>query len=709
MSTDNTISLYKLKNKVNKNSLEHFTYSIQQSDSFRLVNHSNPQYVDPIFSIQMLSENTKSFDDASIILISAAGATGKTSLTEKLSYDLGIPVFDLSKHEPVASNSLTGLLYNTMELSDFMDFSQKLKSGKSSMIIDALDEGYIKTTDDGFYAFLDNIIKMASDSTEVPFVLLGRTNIIEIVTLYLEEKGVKLALLQIEPFTIESAKNFIDKHVSSETRKKYVEQYNTVRDYIVNAIGGFFKNQSEINHKQYLQFIGYAPVLLAISTLLNENNNYHALLEDLKSGKKYDVKLIIDIIEKILIREKKDKIDRLLLPTLLKGRDTLFQNEALIKVYSIEEQCYRLLCKQLNENVNLDVTKDLYFDTEYNKQIGSWVDEHPFLSNGKIQNVVFESYIIAKLIENKEYKDRVYRYLRRVFRNAYMLFYIYDEIINKERIVEKDFVPFLFESLKALDKKGHYSSMELIMQNLDKTTDNLIGELNFFKADSELENYSYIVKTKKSDTITLGSDISNIFIDMPLKIELSANKIDCSSPIYIKCDTISCTASEILLNIGTQDDTIIFECQNFIIGCSEKGTLPSLTNKGKVTKEQFQLICRNQLSYPFIRYKSETSYVDVSEDIMNKYQKMRRVLLMFRSHSKGDLARYKEKIDNRIGNSKIGKMVLDSLLNKGILYPKDLMYFVDTDKLASELGVKYNDIRSSIINDKIKTFLLAIQ
>ena len=80
MSTDNTISLYKLKNKVNKNSLEHFTYSIQQSDSFRLVNHSNPQYVDPIFSIQMLSENTKSFDDANIILISAAGATGKTSL-----------------------------------------------------------------------------------------------------------------------------------------------------------------------------------------------------------------------------------------------------------------------------------------------------------------------------------------------------------------------------------------------------------------------------------------------------------------------------------------------------------------------------------------------------------------------------------------------------------------------------------------------------
>lgn len=703
---DNTISLYKLRNKINAHSLEKFDYLINQTKSFKLVNSSNPQYVEPIFSLQQSSINQVSFDDATIILISAAGATGKTSLTEHLSSELSIPIFDLSKHDPVASNSLTGLLYNNMELQDFTDYSTKLKNGKSSMIIDALDEGFIKTTIEGFYSFLDNVIKMSIGAKGVPFIMLGRTNIVELVTLYLESKDIKVALLQIEPFTVESAKTFIDKHVESEGKIKFEEQYKTVRNYIIEAIGGFFKNQSEINHKQYLQFIGYAPVLLAISTLLNDNNNYHALLEDLKSSDRRNIQLVIDIIERILKRDKEEKIDKLLLPTLTNGRDASFKEIAIQNTYTIEEQCVRLLCKQLNIDYSAPVTGDNYFDTEYNKQIQSWLDEHPFLSNGKIQNVVFESYIIAKLVGHQEYKEYVYLYLQRCYRNAYMLFYIFDELVKPNRVVDKEFISYLFESLKALDKKGHYSSMELTVQALDDTTGYIRCELVFFKADSNKDDYSYIVETSCSDTISIGPDISNTIIDVPLTIKLSSNKIDCIPPAYIKCNTIICTSSDILLNLGTyKDDSIVFECKEFSVSCDEKGCLPTLTNKGNIDKKQFKVICKNKLSYPFVIFQQDNEQQNIPENIIEKYQKMRRVFLMFRSHSKGDLARYKEKIDNRIGNSDIGKRVINALLNKGIIYSKEIMYFVDTDKMALELGVKYNDIRSSIINDKIKRFL----
>ena len=203
-----------------------------------------------------------------------------------------------------------------------------------------------------------------------------------------------------------------------------------------------FKNQSEINHKQYLQFIGYAPVLLAISTLLNDNNNYHALLEDLKSSNRRNIQLVIDIIERILKRDKEEKIDKLLLPTLTKDRDESFRKLAIENVYTIEEQCVRLLCKRLNVEFSIPVTGDNYFDIEYNNQIQSWLDEHPFLSNGKIQNVVFESYIIAKLIGKEEYKEYVYLYLKKCFRNAYMLFYIFDELVGADRLVDKDFISY---------------------------------------------------------------------------------------------------------------------------------------------------------------------------------------------------------------------------------------------------------------------------
>ena len=261
---DNTISLFKLRNKLDAFKLDRFTYSLTDNNSLKLIKTPDPKYVDPIFSIQSSSIEGSSFDDATIILISAAGATGKTALTENLSSTLGIPIFDLSEHDPVASNSLTGLLYNSMDLADFSAYSQKLQQGKAAMIIDALDEGYMKTTVDGFYSFLDNIVKIASQAQGTPFILLGRTNIVEIATIYLEEQGLKTALLQIEPFTIDAAKKFIDKQVESKVQERFADQYKAVRDYIVDAIGGFFKNQSEINRKQYLQFIGYAPVLLAI-------------------------------------------------------------------------------------------------------------------------------------------------------------------------------------------------------------------------------------------------------------------------------------------------------------------------------------------------------------------------------------------------------------------------------------------------------------
>lgn len=700
---DNTISLFKLKNKLNTYTIDKFTYPIVQDSSLKIMDTLDPKYVEPIFSLQ--STNSTSFDNATIVLISAAGATGKTCLTEKLSSDLGIPIFDLSKHDPVASNSLTGLLFNSMELSDFTDYSQKLQTGKASMIIDALDEGYIKTTVDGFYAFLDNIVKIAVSAQGTPFVLLGRTNIVELATLYLEEQGVKVAFLQIEPFTIDSAKIFIDKRVESEAKERFVEQYRAVRDYIIDAIGGFFKNQSEINRKQYLQFIGYAPVLLAISTLLNKNNNYHALLEDLKLNNRQNIKLVIDIIEEILKRDKEDKIDKLLLPQLLNNRDDSFKEMAFKNAYSIEEQCIRLLCKQLNINLNIPVTQDTYFDAEYNKQILSWLNEHPFLSNGKIQNVVFESYIIARLIKITEYKDYVFQYLRSSFRNAYMLFYIYNELADKDRIIDKEFIPYLFESLKALDKKGYYSSMELTVQKLDETTRDIICELEFFKAGITTDDYSYSVYTNCSDTFYVGTEITNMMIDLPMTVGISADKVDCTPPAYVKCNTIECTASEILLNAGAHDESVVLECNNFCVKCGKKGTLPILTNKGRIDGKQFQLICKNQLSYPFVQYSANVLEESIPTDIIDKYQKMRRLFLMFRSHSKGDLARYKDKIDNRIGNSSIGKKVLDALIGKGILYSKEMLYFINLEKMAQELGVKYDDIRSSIINEKIKYFL----
>ena len=87
------------------------------------------------------------------------------------------------------------------------------------------------------------------------------------------------------------------------------------------------------------------------------------------------------------------------------------------------------------------------------------------------------------------------------------------------------------------------------------------------------------------------------------------------------------------------------------------------------------------------------------------YKKMRKTLIMFRSHSKGQLARYKDKIDNRIGNTIVGKVVIDTLIKKHIIYEEKHLYVIDNNALAKYLGVKFDDIRNQTITKSMISFL----
>ena len=82
---------------------------------------------------------------------------------------------------------------------------------------------------------------------------------------------------------------------------------------------------------------------------------------------------------------------------------------------------------------------------------------------------------------------------------------------------------------------------------------------------------------------------------------------------------------------------------------------------------------------------------------------------MFRSHSKGILARYKDKIDNRIGISVQGKKVITALKASGIMREDSIMYYLDNKKMADILGVKYDDIQAAVINPQVAEFINKIE
>ena len=100
----------------------------------------------------------------SLLLVSANGASGKTTTAHALSHDISLPVLDLAKHKAVGDNTLTGVITNAYPIHTVGALLTGLRDGTQGIIIDGIDEGYSKTTDLAFEAFLDDVIARSHSS-----------------------------------------------------------------------------------------------------------------------------------------------------------------------------------------------------------------------------------------------------------------------------------------------------------------------------------------------------------------------------------------------------------------------------------------------------------------------------------------------------------------------------------------------------------------
>ncbi len=209
-----------------------FEYKLKDKlDDFKVEENSNPKFIAPVLSV-VRDYSPNDINEASYILIEAVGASGKTELTKNISYSLSCPVLDLGRTKVVAGNSLTGLLTKRLDRKDSYQYMDNISEGRSTLIIDALDEGYMKTNNQGYLDFLDDILSL-NPQKECPIIMLGRYNAVELAANYLYEKEAKFITLQIEPFTLNQAKEFIDKAVGSSALR-YETTYKDINTSVKN-------------------------------------------------------------------------------------------------------------------------------------------------------------------------------------------------------------------------------------------------------------------------------------------------------------------------------------------------------------------------------------------------------------------------------------------------------------------------------------------
>src|SRR5262249_47926160 len=100
-----------------------------------------------------------------IILVSAPGAVGKSTLARQIAFVTGAVYVDLAKADPVGGNSLSGGLVKSGLYPSF-------ESEKTAVLVDGLDEARLRVTQEAFQAFLSDVAELAAGRT-VPIVLFG--------------------------------------------------------------------------------------------------------------------------------------------------------------------------------------------------------------------------------------------------------------------------------------------------------------------------------------------------------------------------------------------------------------------------------------------------------------------------------------------------------------------------------------------------------
>lgn len=710
MSDSKTISFHRLVGLLS-GAVGKDRFDIKDNPSFGYRSDPDLKYVEPVLSRQPTSVADVPVDGARIILVSAPGATGKTAMTTSISQQASTPVFDLGKHEAVGSYSFVGMLFQTLPPDQLPAFLSGLQSGGVSVLIDALDEGCVKTGQAAFESFLGDIATMASTSKGCPFVIFGRTSVLELATVFFEERGVPVALLQIEPFIIDKAKEFVDNAMPANAISSRRAEYTRVRDYIIESVEGFFKSESDMRSNLFRRFIGYAPVLQSIGMMLRENLNFFDLYKELKQDNKKNVELVADIIERILLRE----VGKVSYDDILERRSTDFCDMVQAKAFSPDEQCERLLCRMLDRECDFRLTDDDEFNRLYDAKIEDWLKDHPFLDHsGRVVNVVFESYLLVRFMCESKYADAIYGYLHRHFGGMYMLFDFYVCSYGRDAEVDPRFLRFLYDSYQSRDRTDNRVMLEIEALSDDDTieAEGVVRCSAEFKhpgsggqeteTDAEL---SLVIPVMKA--LELGSAVRNMIIDAPVDVVMPEVRAEFTSNVEFRVDSLMLQASYIVFNGSAdgKDKDIIIECDTFCSSTSD-GSLPVVSNMGGA---DVQFVNNSDMYFPLVQYKVGGAAARFDDkDLMDYYQKLRRIILHFRSHSKGVLAKYKRKIDSRIGDKSTGRVVLDALIAKGVIYSDETMYYISPEKLASELGVNFSGIRSFDVNDTVKAFLQSL-
>lgn len=652
-------------------------------------------YVKPTVNEQFMAENYK------LILFSAPGATGKSALASYIARTKHALLWDLAK-ERIANHSLSGMLVEALGIKSFSQFTEGLVDGKAVLIIDAMDEADMISGRVAVETLLSDIKNIIKDAQSPTVILCARTETAHMVRAFYNEPEHELPIAQFEIsfFEERNAIDFIERKISDRLERKNKEKttkakHRTVTEATRNCIKALFSliRRTAGSCEQTDSFIGYAPVLEALSIFFAASENTMALLKRFERAQD-STEIFVLVMDYILEREHNKVVSGF--KTRCQKEFPEFQDWD--KVYTIDEQIVRLayyLVLQSTEYNNYPVSLPEELSVEYAKGMESFLRDHPFVHTFEHRGELFtdftgpafRDYILAKLMRMDSCDIFAKEYFSTHNRSSHFpsqLFFDFYTYFLKGKLSGSHF-PYLYEAFKSKEIGKTISSVDI------EQVENILY-FSFSQGTPSQGTTSTTEFTMAAGIELLHiSQLNNVYIDIDDKVVLGAageDVIICNSSI--KCKQLIVQTPNIMISATDGVNTLIVCAEAIDTSGSPAAKFDIRTLKGTL-----------QISVPDIEKWFKLcaysyNFADESNvDFIKFKNAVRSILKYFRKHGKDTPGRHREFIENIIvGNSMLKQSIYHFLEDKKIIYQddKDLSQIKLSMKRLERFGINWGDL-----------------
>lgn len=602
-------------------------------------------FVAPLFTVM---ENT---GDAPIVLLSARGAAGKTTVANELSVRLRTPVWRLQDDSGVSKASVhSTLVQHLKEVDPFL----RLRNLESPLlIVDSLDEARSRVSATSWSEFVDALLEAVANGLRL--LLLGRARTLEDLWVTLVDGNVQPDWYEVSHFDRLARIAYVDSraHLRGPRTDTTSTAYRDARDAILLALSvPMIDDDAD-------RFVGYPPVLDAVAQRLVDNPNFIAIANEFSSLRTTSRTAVLKrIIEELLFREQSK-----LAPA---ARDLQLDPA---NVYTPREQAAWLLhdLESAPEPVVLsDCTPAQRVD--YVDRVKTFREDHPFRNDRDWSSPVFQAYVISADFDRAPRGSAL-----KAGRTSGLLFELLCGDGSEDLLLDEAQFAALHASLLAGQRQSADASVSI---NSDGSRFEGEFELN---SDGRARSIQFLLVTNDAGMVTLEGPLTNLTVEVDCDIHVPASGEDVilGPDLHLHGDSVLIEGNRAVF--GRRDDeqgSADVEIQAEIGLVLPPIIAAPLPRRGVVEVSPPRGV---HLGFPWSEYQEQSSPAMAGID-ERAVRLLNKLMNLTRSHGhRGDRAVFIKKLEGRQGlPTPQFRAALDCLSSRGVVYLSGEMVFVSS-------------------------------